>query len=145
MAKRQINVRLIHDGIQPGTPLDEPMRFGLQDGKGEVHPGLSEPGDARPFDLTLDVSGDETNLPIFSGPFAHGPPAGRFLYLSWRREGRHEHPWCWRIKIPLAGIGWAEIRDAEKPGKCLVADVLERRPHSSEPIVWQIERLLLRE
>jgi hypothetical protein len=55
MLKGQINVRLIHDGVQPGTPLDEPMRFGAQDTKGGVHPGLTEPGDARPFDLTLDV------------------------------------------------------------------------------------------
>src|SRR5271154_1052164 len=119
MYKRQIAIRLIHNGVQPGVPLDEPMRFGAQDTKGGVHPGLTEPGNERPFDLTLDVKGDEVNPPIFGGPFAHGPPSGRFLYLSWRREGQPEHPWCWRIKIPLSGISWAEIRAAEKPGKCL--------------------------
>jgi hypothetical protein len=127
MEKRQINIRLIHDGVQPGVPLDEPMRFGLQDTKGEVHPGFTEPGDARPFDLTLDVRGDEASPPVFSGSFAHGPPSGRFLYLSWKREGEHEHPWCWRIKIPLSGIGWAEIRAAEKPGNCLAANVVADR------------------
>jgi hypothetical protein len=143
--KRQIAIRLIHDGVQPGIPLDEPMRFGVQDTKAEVHPGLTKPGDARNFDLTLDVKGDEASPPVFSGPFAHGPPSGRFLYLSWKREGEHEHPWCWRIKIPLSGIGWAEIRAAEKPGNCLAAKVVGRRPYSSEPITWRIESLALRE
>jgi hypothetical protein len=50
--KRQIAIRLIHDGVQPGTPLDEPMRFGVQDTKGGVHPGLTGPCDACPFDLS---------------------------------------------------------------------------------------------
>jgi hypothetical protein len=107
-AKRQINVRLIHNGMQPGTPLDE---------------------------------SSEQGQPVFRGAFAHGPPAGRFLYLAWKRVAEHEHPFGWRIKIPLSGIGWAEIRAAEKPGKCLAANVIGRRPHASEPIKWEIEAL----
>lgn len=67
---------------------------------------------------------------MFTGAFAHGPAAGRFLYLSWKREGVHEHPWGWRIKIPVAGIDWAKIRAAEKPGKRLAADVIGRGPHT---------------
>ena len=57
------------------------------------------------------------------------------------RGGEHEHPWGWRIKIPLSGIGWGEILAAEKPGKCLVANVIGRRPHSSEAIHWRVEGL----
>ena len=34
-AKRHINLRLLHDGVQPGTPLNEPLRFVR-----EVHRGL---------------------------------------------------------------------------------------------------------
>jgi hypothetical protein len=109
-AKRQIHVRLIHNGVQPGTPLDEPLRFGLQDAKGEVHPGLTQPGEARNFDLILEVSeDDEADKPVLRGAFAHGPAKARFIYLSWKRQGKHEQPWGWRIKIPLSGIGWAEI------------------------------------
>ena len=138
--KRQIHLRLIHDGAQPGSPLDEPLRFGLQDAKGDVHPGLIPPGAPRNFDLVLEVrEGDDADEPIFRGAFAHGPPAARFVYLSWRRQGEHDHPWAWRIKIPLSGIGWAEIHAAEKPGKCLSANVIGRLPHSSEPIKWRIE------
>jgi hypothetical protein len=141
-AKRKVHLRLIHNGMQPGTPLDETLRFGLQDAKGEVHPGLTQPGEARNFDLILEVSeGKDANKPVFRSTFAHGPPAGRFIYPSWKREGEHEHPWGWRIKIPLSGIGWGEILAAEKPGKCLVANVIGRRPHSSEAIHWRVEGL----
>jgi hypothetical protein len=136
-AKRLINLRLIHNGVQPGTPLDELLRFGLQDVTGEVHPGITQPGEPRNFDLTLEVREGGEGQPVFRGAFAHGPPAGRFLYLSWKREG--EPPWGWRIKVPLSEIGWAEIRAAEKPGKCLAADVVGRRPHASEAIKWRVE------
>lgn len=140
--KRQINLRLIHDGVQPGTPLDEPLRFGLPDSNGEVHPGIAQPGDARRFDLTVEVRGNgEAGAPIFAGAFAHGPPAGRFLYLSWKRDREHEHPWGWRLKIPLPGIGWAEILAAEQPGKSLAAKVIGSLPHTSEKINWSIETL----
>jgi hypothetical protein len=138
--KRRINLRLVHDGVQPGTPLDEPMQFGLQDAKGEVHPGTVKPGGTLHFDLSLDVKGTSAaGPPIFSGAFAHGPPAGRFLYLSWKCEGRHDAPWAWRIKIPLSGIGWAEIRAGDQPGKCLEANVIGRRPHATDAIKWRLE------
>ena len=115
-AKRQVHLRLIHNGVQPGTPLPETLRFGLQDAQGEVHPGLTQPGEARNFDFVLEVSeAKDAGKPVFRGAFAHGPPAGRFIYLSWKREGEHEHPWGWRIKIPLSGIGWDEICAAERP------------------------------
>jgi hypothetical protein len=140
--KRQIHLRVIHNGVQPGTPLDEPLRFGLQDGKGEVHSGLTQPGKPQNFDIVLEVSeGDDASQPVFRGTFAHGPPKGRFVYLSWKRQGKHEHPWAWRIKVPLSGIGWAQVRAAAKPGKCLVANVIGRHSHSSDAIEWRIEGL----
>jgi hypothetical protein len=138
--KRQIHLRLIHDGVQPGTPLNEPLRFGLQDAKGDVHAGSGQPGEPLDFDLALEVDeGGEADKPVFRGSFAHGPPKARFIYLSWKRHGEHAHPWGWRIKIPLSGIGWDEIRAAGKPGKCLVANVIGRRPHASEAIAWRVE------
>jgi hypothetical protein len=141
--KWRVNLRLIHDGVQPGPPLDEKLHFGLQDTKGEVHPGTTGPGGTRRFDLALDVKPGTAGQPVFSGAFAHGPPAGRFLYLSWKREDRRiaagSAPWGWRIKMPLAGIGWAEIRAADKSGTCVVADVTGRRPHSTQAIEWRLE------
>jgi hypothetical protein len=138
-AKRRVHIRLIHNGVQPGTLLDEPLQFGLQDTKGEVHPGLSQPGKPQNLDATLEVEGYEAGQPVFRGRFAHGPPKGRFVYLSWKREGKHDHPWGWRIKVPLSGIRWADVREAEKPGRCLTANVIGRRPHASDAIEWRIE------
>ena len=93
------------------------------------------------FDFVLEVKENDGEQPVFAGAFAHRPAAGRFLYLSWKREGVQENPWGWRIKIPLAGIDWAKIRAAEKPGKRLAADVIGRRPHTSEPMIWRVEAL----
>lgn len=137
--KRSVRVRLFHDGAQPGPPLDEPLRFGVQDGKGEVHPGTATAGPEWRFDLALELRTGETERPVFGGPFVHGPPGSRFLYLSWKREGEHAAPWGWRIKIPLSAIGWAEVRAAEETGKCLAASVTGRRPHASEPVHWRVE------
>jgi hypothetical protein len=137
--KRRIAIRLLHDGAQPGAPLDEPLRFGLQDRKGEVHPGERAAEGVLRFDFSLDVkeSGDPKS-PAFSGAFVHGPPSGRFLYLSWKRERASDAPWGWRIKIPLSGIGWADIRAAGTSGRPLKANVAGRRPHASEAIDWRL-------
>ncbi len=140
-AKRAIRLRLIHDGKQPGPALAEALRFGLQDAKDVVHPGTPLSGEVQRFDLTLELRGDEGAAPVFSGPFAHGPPAARFLYLSWKRERENPAPWGWRIKIPLAGIAWSDIKAAEQPGHCLTATVIGRRPHTSAPIAWRVERV----
>jgi hypothetical protein len=138
--RRRVHVRLIHDGVQPSKPLEEPIRFGLQDSKGEVSPGSVQSGEVQTFDFVLEVKENDGGQ-LFTGAFAHGPAAGRFLYLSWKREGVQENPWGWRIKIPLAGIDWAKIRAAEKPGKRLAADVVGRRPHTFEPVIWRVEAL----
>lgn len=70
--RRGVHIRLIHDGVQPGKPLEEPW-------------------------------------------LAHQNPP------RWNRLG--------------------QIRAAGKPGKRLAADVIGRRPHTSEPVIWQVEAL----
>jgi hypothetical protein len=133
-AARVLRLRLVHNGVQPGKALDEPLDFGLQDIKGGIHAGTPEPDGKLGFDLTLDVHPGVA--PIFRGPFAQGAPSVRFLYLSWKRRGEHEHPYGWRIKIPLGAIGWNEIDAATRPGMCIMADVTGRRPHMTAPIAW---------
>jgi hypothetical protein len=137
MDKRRINLRVIHDGVQPGTPLPETLHFGLQDAKGEVHAGAKQLDGTQHFDLTLEVKGTADAPPVLTGAFAHGPPTARFLYLSWKREGQHAAPYGWRIKIPLSAIGWNDVRAAEA-GQCLAANVLGRRPHKVEPVTWWV-------
>ena len=136
---RKIRVRLIHDGAQPGPPLDEALSFGLQDVKGCVHPGTAGSDGKRRFALDLEIRKTETDRPVFGGPSVHGPPAARFLYLSWKRREAAAAPWGWRIKIPLSSIGWDEVRETERDGKGLIADVTGRRPHTSQPVIWRAE------
>jgi hypothetical protein len=102
-AGRQICLRLIHDGVQPGTPLEEPMQFGLQDAKGEVHPGIRKSGNTRHFDLTLEVSGnDKAGRPGLRGPFAWAV-SGSLSLSELEARGQaccplgvaHQNPFVW--------------------------------------------------
>ena len=134
-------MRLIHDGRQPGAALAEPLEFGMQDTRGAVLAGTPRPAGLLQFDAVLGAKAGAAGMPVFAGGFVHGPPAARFLYLSWKRVLPAEHPWGWRIKVPLAGIGWPEVAAAEEGGLCIAADVAGRRPHASEPVHWQMEPL----
>ena len=133
-----VKVRLIHDGAQPGPAVAGQVDFGIQDKKGEIHPG--KPSKGRLLLFEIDITVKDSDQLLFSGPFVHGPPVGRFLYLSWKKRGHHEHPWAWRIKMRLADIGSPLIRQAQKAGHCLEADVVGRRPHSIERVTWRVGR-----
>jgi uncharacterized protein DUF5990 len=131
-----VMVRLIHDGKQPGPSVSQPVDFGIQDKKGAIHTGKAYKDRLLLFEIHISVKHADT--PLFSGPFVHGPPSGRFLYLSWKKHGQHEHPWAWRIKMPIGGISPSLLRKAQKAGQCLEANIVGRRPHSSEPITWHV-------
>jgi hypothetical protein len=131
-----VKVRLIHDGKQPGPPVPEPLYFGIQDKVGAIHSGKASKGRLLLFEI--DIAVKHADAPLFSGPFVHGPPGGRFLYLSWKRHGQHEHPWAWRIKMALGGISPSLLRQAQKAGHFLEANVVGRRPHSSDPVTWRV-------
>ena len=135
----KVLLRLIHDGAQPGSPLDEPLDFGLPDAKGVLHSGEPSAGTTRAFDLTLDVKEGAGGEPVFLGSFAHGPAKTRFLYLGWKRRQPQEHPWAWRIKVPLGGIGWPEIQAAQAAQHRLVANVVGRKPHATEAVRWEVK------
>lgn len=134
-----VKIRLIHDGVQPGPRVPEPVDFGIQDKKGGVHAAKHSKGGLLLFEMDIAVKAARAS-PVFSGPFVHGPPGGRFLYLSWKKRGQHEHPWAWRIKMPLGGISWPLVRQAQKDRHCLEANVVGRRPHSPDSVVWRVGR-----
>ena len=143
-SKRQIALCLIHDGAQPGPAVADPVRFGLQDTKGEVHPSSLQADGLQRFEFAVEVRGEAAaGLPVFGGPFCQGPPVARFVYLSWKRVGAHAASWAWRIKVPLIGIGWPMIGQAEAEG-CLEADVRDRRPHVTGPVAWAVRARRMR-
>jgi hypothetical protein len=57
--KRRLALQLIHNGTQPGTPVPEAVRLGLQDSKGEVHPRSMRPDGSQQFDFSLEIKGDD--------------------------------------------------------------------------------------
>lgn len=66
------------------------------------------------FDFSLTVlAGVGTDVPHFTGPFAQGPPSGRFIYIGvGTLAGQKDTPWSRRIKVPLQGITATLLRSA---------------------------------
>ncbi len=122
----------------PETPPEEgALAVGIQDKKQAVHAGRTGKDGEMCFECAAEARVDDLSGDIdFRGPFVHGTPQARFLYLSWKRTGASATPWYWRVKIPLASIGAKNIV-ALQDGEWLVADITGRRPHASEAIVWK--------
>jgi hypothetical protein len=132
--KRSISVR-ISFGALP-VRQGEATEFGLQDKAGAVHAAKRAAKTRSVFACELAVgSGTTSGAPTLSGPFAHGPPAGRFMYLSWRRIGGTG--WIERIKIPLS-MSANQIRTALRTGQTLETDVTGRRPHAADAVTWRL-------
>jgi uncharacterized protein DUF5990 len=84
--------------------------FGLQRGRTEIVSAVVAKGSDLSFDLTLRVRKDDGGRPRFLGPFAQGPPTGRFVYVnSGTYAGQKETAWARRAKIPLKGVPWALV------------------------------------
>ena len=123
-----IDFRLRYDGAGPVHWSGGPEHFGLQDKAELLHAGAADPDGGVSFDFTLEAKSGSSAAPVFVGPFAHGPAGGRFLYLSWRnRTGEYAQ----RLKIPLASIGWAEIKRAREGGKRLFCLVVDHHPRAT--------------
>lgn len=97
--------------------------------KTEVVPGEVGPDGLPRFTCELRARRDAaTGAPVFLGPFAFGPPTGRFLYVSWSAV-RPDDPGAGRTmfrraKVPLGGITWAQAEEAAaRAGEVLEATV----------------------
>src|SRR5215468_4030513 len=88
-------------GIQRGSGSDYETLFVQQAKRGDVT-----------FDFSLIVSDNRKDgLPNFKGPFAQGPPTNRFIYIDvGTYAGQKDTPWSRRMKIPLQGITWTQIK-----------------------------------
>jgi hypothetical protein len=86
--------------------------FCLQSGKTQIVSPVRAAGDDLSFDLSLRVGERPGGLPNFLGPFAQGPPAGRFVYVnSGTSAGESGSCWSRRAKVPLAAITWPMIEE----------------------------------
>jgi hypothetical protein len=120
----------------PATPATEgDLDIGIQDKAQYIHIGRPAKDGSVLFECAIEANVDASTLD-FRGPFVHGTPQNRFVYLSWKRRMGEAAPWYWRVKIPLAGIAKKTVTSL-KSSEVLLADITGRRPHATEPILWK--------
>ncbi len=131
-----VTLRVLHDGAKPIHDTGEPYCFGIQRGRDDVLQGDRLADGRLAFDIVMRVKpGPDPERPIFLGEFAQGPAAARFLALGWKPD---RPGWINRAKAPLAGITWAQVREAQAAGRPLVADATGRQPHQPRPLTWTL-------
>ena len=119
-AEKLVRLRIIC--IKPPDPDLFGAKFGLQDNSTTtdwiIHPGEKQAnGDIRfECECRVKIAGNSVN---FLGAFVHGPPAERFLYLSWKPKGGRPAQteqgfpsWVRRMKVHLNTITPTQIENA---------------------------------
>lgn len=114
------------------APAGPGVIFGLQDKSGDVPHGVPGPGGLTTFKARVRVVTDGGSL-NFLGPFTHGAPANRHLYLSHGRTGGEG--WVKRIKLPLASITLEMIAAAN--GRA-IETVVDGRSAATVQTEWRI-------
>lgn len=116
------------------APAGPGVVFGLQDKSGEVVDGVPGPPGRVTFEAQVRVApstGAET--PNFLGPFTHGPPAKRHLYLSHGRTSGGA--WVKRIKVPLASITAEMIAAASDR---VIETMVDGRSAATVAVDWRV-------
>ena len=135
-AANTVKLRVLHDGAGPIHATGEPYRLGLQRGRDDVQEGTALANGGLVFDIEMRVKpGPDPERPVFLGEFAQGTAEARFLHLGWKPD---RPGWINRAKVPLSGISWAQVREAQSAGRPLVADATGRQPHQPRPLTWTL-------
>lgn len=117
---QELRFRIILESPPPGVD------YGLQKGGGNdyevTQKQRSKTGDLR-FEFDARLKEGKDGLPVVLGPFVHGPPQERFVYLDiGTYAGQTDTPWARRLKVPLRGLTWDMVKQASP-----AANVLETR------------------
>ena len=118
--ERELTLRIIL--MAPPGGID----FGLQKGRGSDYETIQtqrSAGADLQFEFAVRVKSKGNDL-NFLGPFAQGPPNGRFVYIDiGTYAGQSGTCWSRRLKIPLVGITTEMIDQAVSSGSVLEARV----------------------
>jgi len=124
----EIKIR-IHCHSLPGAMFEgrTGIRLGVQKGQ-EVIEDVPGDGEAVTFTIPLRVTTNPRGgTPNFLGPFAHGTPDKRFIYLCWgqRQAGTADGAWDGfrRAKVHLSHLTWSSITTALETGQDIEASV----------------------
>jgi hypothetical protein len=96
--------------------LDPPegVVWRMQRGRHELVDPVSAAKGKLVFQADVRVGGERADGgPNFLGPFAHGRPDDRFLYVnSGMAAGQADSCWSRRAKVKLGGIGWELVEQS---------------------------------
>ena len=108
-----LNCRIICRELPPTTwGGGTALRLGIQRQK-EVEQRVLLPVDQAVFEIELRVKrDDQTGRPNFLGPYAHGTPTERFLYLNWEQLGSGIWTPIRRAKLPMPVVDWNVVEQA---------------------------------
>jgi hypothetical protein len=110
-------------------PSDPHSAFGVQDRAGGLAPPVARSSESAIFEITLRAGGSDDPL---RGPFVHGRPGSRFLYLSFADRGGTG--WARRIKIPLDSVTGHMIAQADDGG---LETEVDGRQSASVKTTWR--------
>jgi hypothetical protein len=131
-----VHIVLTHRQPMPTFEDEVVEQFGFQDKKQNVMPPTAKKDGYR-FTCDIDVTVIDKQAQ-FSGPYVHGTPQQRSLYVSWKRADPSRTPWVQRIKIPL-NVSVDLLMGAIGTNKSVVADITGRGPHDTTPIAWTLQ------
>lgn len=98
-------------------------------------------GDAKAWEFDFDLRverNSKTGKPNFLGPYAHGKPTERFLYLCWgQRIGGAWHGFR-RAKIHLSHLDWPTVERAIAKRQPIEA-VLKLADKKGEPLCASVK------
>ena len=136
----QVRFRLLRSDDVPATnPHNLAFRFGLQDNKQVIVAGELQPNGMLAFDFTLTVKkGNDHDRPVFTGRFASGSTADRFVYLSWWAIERGDY--INRVKARLSTIDWKMVDASQQQTQRITADMTRWIPGDTRKYVsWYLD------
>lgn len=126
--KPQIQLRII--------VVDPPINvsFAMQRGRSDLLPSARATSRELLFEFPLMVADIDTVPPRFTGEFAQGPPARRFVYVnSGSMAGQPDSCWTRRAKVPLYGISNTTLREVLGREDALLEAVISGRSGDGGP------------
>ena len=114
----------------------EGVTLRLQNRKRELVPPSGKGLRSVWFDFDVQLN-ENAKTPDFLGPFVHGGPGGRFVYINAGRyageAGEAGLSWDRRAKVPLAGIPRSLVDRAAGKAGVLIATAFEGRAKDGGP------------
>ena len=146
MTKSSLSIRVICIDPSVSDPTNPKIRFGLQDKKKQLVDGTQTSAGDLVFEFVLDVKKHSDDTPNFTGVYAHGTRAERFVYLTLMNLEGESWTIIRRIKIPLKTITWAQVQTLIEDDSKILQVTVSGQGSATVPLLnggWTIQEKLL--